>query len=57
MQSKASHYLLFKVDGIEIYTHRNLIQVAAGVRVELGGFWIFKNLFVAGLGSPAACSF
>ena len=56
-QSTASHYNKWQVDGIEVYTHRDLIQFGAIVEVGMGGFWIFKNLYAAGLGSPAACSF
>jgi hypothetical protein len=56
-QSKASHYNKFQVDGIDIYTHRDLIQLSHNVELGMGGFWIFKNLYAAGLGSPAACSF
>lgn len=50
-------YRLHQVDGAKVYVHPRLTQVAAQVRVDLGGFWKLRWLKVSGAAPIASCSF
>ncbi len=54
---RANGYRRQEVDGLEVFVHPVLVQVAGQVTVELVGFWKIRWLKVSGAAPLAACSF
>ena len=54
---KGNGYRLVQVDGVDIFMHPGLAQVADAIRLDLGGFWKLRWLTVSGAAPLSACSF
>lgn len=54
-QELRGEYHLRHVDGVDIYTHSQLVQTGPQVKLDLGGFWRLRWLKVSGLAGAAAC--